>query len=87
VRQIIADATGKRVGVPETSEPVLLGAAMLGAVAAGKQDMESAMSAMSRLADEILPAGGEVAAFHEKKRRAYDLMQRAEKAIRETMNG
>ena len=35
VRQIIADATGKRVGAPEASEPVLLGAAMLGAVAAG----------------------------------------------------
>jgi D-ribulokinase len=85
VRQIIADATGKRVGAPETSEPVLLGAAMLGAVAAGKYDMESAMSAMSRLSDEITPEAGEIASFHNRKRRAYDVMQAAEKGIREIM--
>jgi D-ribulokinase len=85
VRQIIADATGKRVGAPETSEPVLLGAAMLGAVAAGKYDMASAMSAMSRLSDEITPQGGEIASFHNRKRRAFDVMQGAEKRIREIM--
>jgi len=33
VRQIMADTTGLTVAVPETQEPVLLGAAMLGAVA------------------------------------------------------
>ncbi|HYC24993.1 MAG TPA: FGGY-family carbohydrate kinase, partial [Roseiarcus sp.] len=48
VRQMIADATQKKVGAPETSEPVLLGAAMLAAVAAGRHTMASAMSAMSR---------------------------------------
>jgi len=85
VRQIIADATGKRVGAPETSEPVLLGAAMLGAVAAGKYDMGSAMSAMSRLSDEITPEAGEIASFHNRKRRAFDVMQGAEKRIREIM--
>jgi D-ribulokinase len=85
VRQIIADATGKRVGTPETSEPVLLGAAMMGAVAAGRQTMNSAMSSMSRLTDEVLPAGGEIADFHAKKRRAFDLMQRTERGIREIM--
>ncbi|WP_158817371.1 FGGY-family carbohydrate kinase [Methylocapsa sp. S129] len=85
VRQIIADATGKPVGAPETSEPVLLGAAMLGAVAAGKHDMGSAMSAMSRLSDEIMPQGGEIARFHHRKRRAFDLMQGAERGIREIM--
>lgn len=85
VRQIIADATGKRVGAPETSEPVLLGAAMLGAVAAGRHSMDSAMSAMSRLAEEALPAGGEIARFHERKRHAFELMQGAEKRIREAM--
>jgi D-ribulokinase len=84
VRQIIADATGKRVGAPETSEPVLLGAAMLGAVAAGRADMGSAMSAMSRLAEEVLP-NAEMAGFHDRKRRAFDLMQGAERGIREIM--
>jgi D-ribulokinase len=84
VRQIIADATGKRVGAPETSEPVLLGAAMLGAVAAGRADMGSAMSAMSRLTEEVLP-NPEMAGFHDRKRRAFDLMQGAERGIREIM--
>jgi ribulose kinase len=73
------------VGAPEASEPVLLGAAMLGAVAAGRRDMGSAMAAMSRLTEEVLPQGGEIAGFHEKKRRAFDMMQRAERGIRETM--
>jgi D-ribulokinase len=85
VRQIIADATGKRVGAPETSEPVLLGAAMLGAVAAGRRDMGSAMSAMSRLTEEVVPQGGEIARFHDRKRRAFGLMQGAERGIREIM--
>jgi D-ribulokinase len=85
VRQIIADAAGKRVCAPETSEPVLLGAAMLGAVATGGRDMGSAMSAMSRLTEEVVPQGGDIARFHERKRRAFDLMQGAERGIREIM--
>ena len=35
VRQIMADTTGLTVALPQTQEPVLLGAAMLGAVAGG----------------------------------------------------
>src|SRR3981081_4851051 len=35
VRQIMADTTGLTVAAPETQEPVLLGAAMLGAVGRG----------------------------------------------------
>jgi FGGY-family pentulose kinase len=85
VRQIIADATGKRVGAPQTSEPVLLGAAMLGAVAAGRRDVGSAMASMSRLAEEIAPRGGEIADFHARKRRVYDLMQDSERASRAVM--
>ncbi len=86
VRQTIADATGRNVGVPETSEPVLLGAAMLAAVAAGRHDMESAMSAMSRLAQEIAPAGGEIAALHERKRRVFELAQETERNTRMIMH-
>ena len=85
VRQIVADATGMRVGAPESSEPVLLGAAMLGAVAAGKHDLGSAMATMSRLASEITPEGGEIARFHARKRRAYALMQKSEQGIRRIM--
>jgi D-ribulokinase len=84
VRQIIADVCGKTVELPETPEPVLLGSAMVGAVAAGAQTMASAMSAMSRLATGALaPAGGPIAAFHARKRRAWEIMREAEREIRE----
>jgi D-ribulokinase len=86
VRQLIADATQKKVGAPETSEPVLLGAAMLAAVAAGRHTVASAMSAMSRLAEEITPQDGEIAKFHSKKRQAFDLMQQTERRIRAVVN-
>jgi D-ribulokinase len=86
VRQLIADATQKKVGAPETSEPVLLGAAMLAAVAAGRHTVASAMSAMSRLAEEVAPQGGEIAAFHAKKRRAFLLAQETERKIRAAMS-
>ncbi|WP_349295406.1 FGGY-family carbohydrate kinase (plasmid) [Thioclava sp. 'Guangxiensis'] len=49
VRQILADTTGKPVIAPETEEPVLLGAAMLGALAGGVHaDTETVMQSMSR---------------------------------------
>ena len=86
VRQTIADATGRKVGVPETTEPVLLGTAMLGAVAAGHHDVESAMSAMSRLAQGVTPAGGETAALHKKKRQVFELAQKTEHNARMIMH-
>lgn len=82
VRQIIADACGKPVASPATSEPVLLGAAMLGAVAAGRRTLPEAMAAMSSLASEIQPARGEIAAFHRSKRRAFEILQKAERQLR-----
>jgi FGGY-family pentulose kinase/HAD superfamily hydrolase (TIGR01509 family) len=85
VRQIIADATGKRVAAPETSEPVLLGAAMIGAVAAGRRTIGGAMAAMSRLKSFHDPAGGEIAALHAQKRRAFETLQDAERRMRQTM--
>jgi len=85
VRQIIADATGKRVAAPETPEPVLLGAAMLGAVAAGRHDMRGAMTAMSRLGSVSEPAGGEIAALHAKRRKAFEALQTMERQLREAM--
>lgn len=51
IRQILADTTGKPVLVPESDEPVLLGAAMLGAMAGGVHaTAREAMQAMSRSA-------------------------------------
>jgi D-ribulokinase len=84
VRQIIADVCGKTVEAPETSEPVLLGSAMVGAVAAGAQTMVSAMSMMSTIAPGAkTPAGGAIAAFHARRREASEIMRRAEREIRE----
>jgi HAD superfamily hydrolase (TIGR01509 family) len=84
VRQIIADVCGKTVESPETSEPVLLGSAMVGAVAGGTQTMISAMSSMSTIAPRAkTPAGGAIAAFHARKRQASEIMRRAEREIRE----
>ena len=84
VRQIIADVCGKTVESPETPEPVLLGSAMVGAVAAGTQTMASAMSSMSTIAPgAAAPAGGAIAAFHARKRRACEMLRRTEREIRE----
>ena len=84
IRQIIADVCGKAVVSPETPEPVLLGSAMVGAVAAGAQTMASAMSSMSTIAPGVAaPAGGAIAAFHARKRRACEILRRSEREIRQ----
>lgn len=71
-----ADATGCRVVVPEQSEPVLLGSAMLGATAAGAYpNLAAAMGAMSGAAATIAPRGGEIAAYHAAKYRVFRRMQ------------
>jgi FGGY-family pentulose kinase len=88
VRQIIADATGLAVVMPETAEPVLLGAAMLGAVASGAfADIGAAMVAMSRDATTTPPARGPIAAFHAAKRVVFAEMQALDRRARERMAG
>ena len=58
-------------------EPVLLGSAMVGAVAAGTQTMASAMSSMSAIATQArAPAGGRSRRFHARKRRAFAMLRR-----------
>jgi FGGY-family pentulose kinase/HAD superfamily hydrolase (TIGR01509 family) len=85
VRQIVADATGRPVAAPETSEPVLLGGAMLGAVAAGRRTLTEAMTTMSKLGLVSEPAGGEIAALHAAKRRVFEALQEAERTARAAM--
>jgi D-ribulokinase len=84
VRQIIADVCGKPVEAPETPEPVLLGSAMIGAVASGTQTLVSAMASMSAIALRAAPAGGAIAAFHARKRQAHEVLRQAEREIRQT---
>ncbi|WP_010142237.1 FGGY-family carbohydrate kinase [Oceanicola sp. S124] len=81
-----ADATGCRVLVPEGREPVLLGSAMLGAVAAGDgADLPAMMAAMSGGYSEIHPRGGRIAAFHDRKYRVMRRMQDDHAAYRTIM--
>jgi D-ribulokinase len=83
VRQLLADATGKPVLVTEAEEPVLLGAAMLGGVAAGLfDDVRTAMAKMSRIARVHEPATGEIAALHDARYDAFRQLQSVARAIR-----
>jgi FGGY-family pentulose kinase len=81
-----ADATGCRIVLPREPEAVLLGAAMLGAVAAGAYPtVETAMSAMTSPGRVIDPAGGATAEFHARKYRVYQRMYRDQIEYRDMM--
>ena len=83
VRQVLADAAGLPVVATRADEPVLLGAAILGAVAGGTQpDLPAAMAAMSAPAATFTPAGGAVAALHQKRFAAFTALQDTARAIR-----
>jgi len=56
----------------EGAEAVLLGSAMLGAVAAGRHpSVASAMAAMSAAGRTIRPSAGKVRAFHARKHQVF----------------
>lgn len=84
----IADICNCPVIVPETAEPVLLGAAMLGAVACGRYpDTNAAMVAMACAGSAIEPRGGGIAAYHDRKYAVQRRMQQDFAAIEEIMKG
>jgi D-ribulokinase len=83
VRRIMADTTGLDTALPTSPEPVLLGAAMLGAVAAGAHvDIPAAMATMSSLGEVIRPDQAS-AGFHRAKRQIYRKMQDLERFARQ----
>ncbi|WP_316175698.1 MULTISPECIES: FGGY-family carbohydrate kinase [unclassified Bradyrhizobium] len=88
VRQIMADTTGMAVALPGTQEPVLLGAAMLGAVASGAfrsiGDTMASMSSLGRLSD---PTDPNIAAFHRRKRRIHGMLRTLDRESRSVMHG
>jgi D-ribulokinase len=76
VRQLLADATGIEIAVPSTEEPVLLGSAILGSVAAGvHQDIHLAMAAMSSFASRFQPQAGSVQALHQERLAIFEGLQ------------
>ncbi len=87
VRQIMADTTGLTVALPGTQEPVLLGAAMLGAVASGAfrsiGETMASMSSLGRLSDPTEPA---IADFHRRKRRVHGLLRTLDRESRSVMH-
>ncbi|MBL6929623.1 MAG: FGGY-family carbohydrate kinase [Rhodospirillales bacterium] len=81
-----ADITGCKIVLAQEPEAVLLGSAILGAVASGDfADALSAMSAMNRAGAVIEPAGGEIATFHAAKHRVFARMYDDFMAYRELM--
>ncbi|MDK4741098.1 FGGY-family carbohydrate kinase [Rhizobium sp. CNPSo 3464] len=83
VRQLLADTTNTPVAIANTEEPVLLGAAMLGAVSAGRYvSLLEAMKAMSSLSTVFSPAGGTIETLHRNRYRAFELLQSADRQIR-----
>ncbi len=83
-----ADITGCRVVLPKEPEAVLLGAAILGAVASGDQpSVLAAMGAMSAADRVIEPAGGAVMRYHAAKHRVFQRMYDDQMAYRGLMGG
>lgn len=76
IRQLLADAAGVRLAAPVSEEPVLLGSAILGAVAAGVHaDIPAAMQAMSRFAKIHAPQGGRVRDLHDARFAIFEQLQ------------
>jgi D-ribulokinase len=86
VRQIMADTTGLVVALPSCAEPVLLGAAMLGAVANRTvASLQHAMSAMSALGSSTQTTPPAMTRFHSSKRQVHALMRRLDTESRIVM--
>ncbi|AMO94911.1 FGGY-pentulose kinase family protein [Collimonas fungivorans] len=84
VRQLLADATGKPVLAADAEESVLLGAAMLGSVAAGAYgDVGAAMAGMSRIGRRFEPQGGAIAELHDKRFVAFEKLQNLARDLRQ----
>jgi FGGY-family pentulose kinase len=81
-----ADITGCRLVLPRESEAVLLGSAMLGAVAGGEYaGVVEAMDQMSGIGSVIESAGGEIARYHEAKHRVFHRMYEDQRMYRQIM--
>lgn len=83
VCQMLADATNTHVAIADTPEPVLLGSAMLAAVAAKKYNsLENAMHYMSGNANSFKPRGGDLKALHAKRFQAFETLQSAARSVK-----
>ena len=82
-----ADATGCAVVLPQEPEAVLLGAAVLGAVAGGGHpSISDAMAAMSRAGAVVEPGEAAVRAYHNAKYAVFQRMYEDQMAYRALMS-
>lgn len=83
VRQILADSSGIPVIATEAAEPVLLGSAILAAVASGRYaEVQVAMAAMSRPNQSFAPAADTVKTQHADRYTAFQILQDAARNVR-----
>jgi FGGY-family pentulose kinase len=83
VRQILADASGKPVVATVAEEPVLLGSAILGSVAAGAfSDVRHAMEALSGIANVHQPSGDAAAETHLARYQSFLKLQAVTREMR-----
>lgn len=83
VRQLLADTTQIQIAAPKTAEPVLLGSAMLGAVAAGSYtDLAAAMASMSAMGEIYGPAKGDLQQWHDGRYKNFELLQSVGRQLR-----
>lgn len=76
IRQLLADSTGVPLAATQTDEPVLLGSAILAAVAAGHfPNLSRAMAEMSKTARHYTPATGALRDWHDKRYTLYGRFQ------------
>lgn len=85
-RQVLADSTGLTVQLPETSEPVLLGAAIIGACAHKGGALTDIAMNMSKMRSAVVPEDREIRAFHKRKRLAYRHLREVDKQVRTIMS-
>ncbi|MDZ4391754.1 FGGY-family carbohydrate kinase [Cypionkella sp.] len=85
VRQVLADSTGVTVVATAAEEPVLLGSAILAAVAAGRYgSIPQAMAAMSRPKQSFPPSLGRHIGVHSARYEAFKALQNAARLVRNT---
>jgi FGGY-family pentulose kinase len=81
-----ADASGCRILIPREPEAVLLGSAVLGAVASGDHaSVLDAMRAMNAASGEVPATRGAVAEYHERKHTVFQRMYQDQLAYRALM--
>ena len=84
VRQLLADASGKPVVATKAEEPVLLGAAILGAVAGGLfSNVREAMTKLSAAEQTYQPAQGLIADAHAKRYKGFKELQNLTRNLRQ----